>query len=138
MDMWTAVQTCFEKYAEFNGRARRSEYWWFWLFIAVCSILVGFVDDFFGTPIAGGVFALGTLMPCLAAGARRLHDTNRSGWLLALPLAPILLAFAGFYLDSSAVTLAGSVLTLGALAVQVYWLAGDTSAEPNRFGPVPE
>lgn len=138
MDMMTAVQTCFEKYAEFGGRARRAEYWWFWLFVFVCSILVSFVDDFFGTPIAGGLFALGTLVPALAAGARRLHDTDRSGWWLALPLGPMLLSFIGFFVGANAIVMIGSVLTLGTLVLQIYWLAADTMPSANRYGPVPE
>lgn len=138
MDMMTAVQTCFEKYADFEGRARRSEYWWFWLFIFVSSILAGFVDDFFGTPIAGGLFALGTLAPTLAAGARRLHDTDRTGWWLALPLAPLLLSFAGFFLGSNTIVLIGEVITLGVLALQIFWLASDSTSGPNRFGPSPK
>jgi uncharacterized membrane protein YhaH (DUF805 family) len=85
-----AVQRFFKKYAVFKGRASRSEYWWYALF----SFIVGVVLD--GLQYANRGFALvtllwglGTLVPSLALGFRRLHDVNRSGWWLLLALIPV-------------------------------------------------
>lgn len=85
MNFTDSVQTCFNKYADFNGRASRSEYWWFALGVALgCAILSAIA------PVAYAIFALGTLVPSLAAATRRLHDTNRSGWWQLIILVPII------------------------------------------------
>lgn len=106
MDAKTAVKTCFRKYATFSGRAARSEYWWFALFLIVAQIVLSVVDaamwhnaqmhvgpnyiDYVqqGGPL-GALFWLATIVPLLAAGARRLHDTNRSGWWQLLWFVPL-------------------------------------------------
>ncbi len=103
-----AVKTCFSKYADFKGRASRSEYWWYTLFIVLVSLALSAVNDTLST-----VFALATLLPSIAVAARRLHDTNRSGWLQLIVLIPI----------------------LGWL-VLLYFLVQEPK-EPNRFGEAP-
>lgn len=86
MTFTESVKTCFSKYASFEGVAARSEHWWFVLFIVVASALItAFVGDF-----ANFIFSLATLVPSLAVGARRLHDTDRSGWLQLLWLVPVI------------------------------------------------
>jgi len=102
---------CFKKYATFSGRARRSEYWFFALFNAIASFLLGFVDGMLGLASAetglgplGGLYALIVLIPSLAVAVRRLHDTDRSGWWLLLVFIPILGAIVlivFFFLDST-------------------------------------
>ena len=85
-----------KKYAEFNGRARRKEYWIFALFNAIFLILAAIIDNGVGTTMAGlpyglfySVYALGVIIPSLAVGVRRLHDTGKSGWFLLIALIPI-------------------------------------------------
>lgn len=85
MNFQDAVKTCFSKYADFNGRAKRPELWWFVLFCIIVSMLLSMV-----MPMISGLFSLATLLPSLAVGARRLHDTNRSGWLQLLWLIPVI------------------------------------------------
>ncbi len=85
MNFQTSVQTCFKKYAEFNGRASRSEYWWFALALFIASIIISKLSV-----TLGSVFSLATILPSLAVGARRLHDTDRSGWWQLLGLIPII------------------------------------------------
>lgn len=82
-----SVKICFNKYADFNGRARRSEYWWWFLFTVLLSIVASIVDAIlglnFGNGSSGPIQALANLavlLPTLAVTARRLHDTGRSGW----------------------------------------------------------
>jgi uncharacterized membrane protein YhaH (DUF805 family) len=81
-----AVKICFTKYAEFNGRARRSEFWWWVLFTFLLGIVAGIIDAILGTTnstgtgLIGSIANLAVLLPSLAVGARRLHDTGRSGW----------------------------------------------------------
>ncbi|CAM3689776.1 DUF805 domain-containing protein [Roseateles saccharophilus] len=85
MNFQQAIQTCFSKYVDFSGRASRSEYWWFFLFVVLgCAILWRFSYALYV------LFALGTLLPSLAAASRRLHDTGRSGWWQLIGLIPII------------------------------------------------
>ena len=76
-----AVKTCFNKYAEFNGRAARPEFWWFALFQFVVVVVL----DTIYRPL-GGLASLAMLLPGLAVAARRLHDIGKSGWFLLLLL----------------------------------------------------
>lgn len=87
MDFSTAVKTCFSKYADFTGRAQRSEYWYFFLFSFLVQSLIDLVLN---SDSASGLASLALLVPSLSAGARRLHDTGRSGWWQLLILIPIL------------------------------------------------
>lgn len=79
------ISTCFSKYAVFDGRASRSEFWWWVLFTFLVSLATGMVSE-----TLSALFPLGVLLPPLAVGARRLHDTDRSGWFLLLWLIPII------------------------------------------------
>jgi uncharacterized membrane protein YhaH (DUF805 family) len=99
MDFMTAVRTVLlEKYATFSGRARRSELWWFVLFSIIVSAILSVLDGLlFGTApdgqpvsILNALYSLAVLLPSIAVGARRLHDTGRSGWWLLLALIPVL------------------------------------------------
>lgn len=80
-----SISTCFIKYATFDGRASRPEFWWFILFTWLVSAGLGMIND-----VLSALFSLGVLIPSLAVGARRLHDTNRSGWLQLLWLLPVI------------------------------------------------
>jgi uncharacterized membrane protein YhaH (DUF805 family) len=85
MTFGESISTCFSKYAAFEGRAARSEYWWWFLFTFLASAASGIVSD-----KLSAIFSLLVLLPSLAVGARRLHDTDRSGWFLLLWLIPII------------------------------------------------
>ena len=84
MNLQQSITLCFSKYADFNGRASRPEYWWFALFIFLVSAALSMVSH-----VLPGIFALATLLPSLAVAARRLHDTERSGWWLLIGLVPM-------------------------------------------------
>jgi uncharacterized membrane protein YhaH (DUF805 family) len=85
MNFQDSIKVCFSKYADFTGRASRSEYWWFILFILLGSLAASMIG-----PITGGFFTLGTLLPTLAAASRRLHDTQRSGWWQLVGFVPVI------------------------------------------------
>ena len=105
MTFGESISTCFSKYADFNGRASQSEFWWWVLFTFLASAAAHIISE----PLAG-LFSLATLLPTLAVGARRLHDTDRSGWLQLIWLIPIF-----------------------GWIVLIVWLAQE-GKEPNRFG----
>ncbi len=88
------ISTCLSNYANFNGRARRSEFWWFWLFVVIVQVVVQtLIAVIVGTDsilysLLVFVLAIALAIPLYAAGARRLHDTGKSGWLQLLVLIP--------------------------------------------------
>ena len=86
-----------KKYAVFNGRARRKEYWYFVLFNILISMVLGIIDGATGSfnpemgiGLLGGVYSLAVLTPGIAVSIRRLHDTDRSGWWLFILLIPLI------------------------------------------------
>ena len=83
MNPIAAIGSAFSQYANFNGRARRSEYWWFAAFIFICELCLMFI------PILFVIFVLAILLPYLAVSVRRLHDVNRSGWWLLIGFIPL-------------------------------------------------
>ena len=86
-----------KKYAVFSGRARRKEYWYFFLFNIFVSIFLGVIDGVTGSSSAGagmgmlsGIYSLAVLIPGIAVTVRRLHDTDRNSWWLLIGLIPII------------------------------------------------
>jgi uncharacterized membrane protein YhaH (DUF805 family) len=89
--------TVLKKYAQFSGRARRKEYWYFVLINMLISIALSFIDSLTGNynPETGmgllsGIYALAVLIPSIAVGFRRLHDTGRSAWWFLIALIPLI------------------------------------------------
>ena len=111
MSFQDAVRTCLQqKYADFSGRARRSEYWFFFLFQVIVNAVAGFLDALFHTRYGGGSTGviqtlawLALLVPGLAVGVRRLHDTGHSGWWLLIGLVPLVgwIVLLVFFLQDS-------------------------------------
>ena len=86
-----------KKYAQFSGRARRKEYWYFVLFNMIFSFVLAMIDNQTGTlnPESGlgllsGIYSLAVLIPSIAVAFRRLHDTGRSAWWLLIGLIPLI------------------------------------------------
>ncbi len=109
MDFATSIKTVLNKYAVFSGRARRSEFWWWVLAVEVISIALQVA-----VPNVATLFGLAILVPNLAVGARRLHDTGRSGWWQLI------------------------VLTIIGIVVLIVWYAQDSKPGPNSHGPNPK
>lgn len=89
-----AIASVFSNYVNFSGRASRPEYWWFFLFMVLVSIVAAIIDAaLFGSKNGFGptsiVLTLATLLPGLAVGIRRLHDIDRTGWWTLIALVPI-------------------------------------------------
>lgn len=165
----------FKRYFDFKGRSRRKEYWMYTLFVVIVSFVLTFLDsmlglggsatgdaDLTGTSVgasgamSGGllsnIFSLATIIPSLAVGVRRLHDLDRSGWWILLPLGPILLglilmgasfmsAMSGGSAGFSGIALFGVIVMLGGLACAILllvWYCTPGTAGPNRFGEDPK
>ena len=105
-----------QNYANFSGRARRTEYWMFFLVYFVIALVIGVVEGLLS--IGGyltGIFALVHLLPSLGVTVRRLHDTGRSGWWILLSFIPI----------------------IGAL-VLLYFMVISGEPQDNAYGPNPK
>ncbi|OTL18377.1 DUF805 domain-containing protein [Acinetobacter pittii] len=105
-----AIFTCFKKFADFKGRARRREFWYFELFCVLLSLLLSFMNEDLAT-----LAMLITLIPNIAVNVRRLHDIDRSGWWMLIALVPIV----------------GVLLLL-------FWAAQEGNPSANQYGESPK
>lgn len=108
MTFQEAIKICFQKYADFNGRAKRPEFWWFVLFTFLASLILGIVSS-----MLSGLFSLAVIVPSLAVGARRLHDIGRSGWWQLIWLVPII-----------------------GWIILIYWCVQESNATANEYDEV--
>jgi uncharacterized membrane protein YhaH (DUF805 family) len=115
MSFGAAVRTVFSKYATFSGRARRSEYWWFYLFSILAYIVAAIIARAINTQIISLIVVLALIVPSLAVTARRLHDTDRSAWWMLISLVPLV----------------GGIIL-------IVFNCQDSSAGMNRFGASPK
>lgn len=102
-----------KNYVNFEGRATRPEFWWFFLFNVIVSLILNLFGPKVGTTLSG-IWSLAILLPYLGLSVRRLHDINKSGWYLLVGLIPLV----------------GWVLL-------VYWWAQPGERIENQYGPVP-
>lgn len=109
MTFTESIKVCLSNYANFNGRASRSEYWWFALFLVIGNVALSMLSDTLNM-----LFCLALLLPSLAAASRRLHDSDRSGWMQLIGLIP----FVGWL-------------------IVIYFLAQPGTEGSNRFGERP-
>ena len=102
----------FQKYCCFTGRASRSEYWWWFVFV----VIVGAILGMFGKTgeVLNGIAGLALFLPGLGLAVRRLHDINKSGWWVLLALIPV----------------------VGAI-ILIIWYVQDSDHYTNQYGPVP-
>ena len=109
-----AISAGFSNYVNFSGRACRSEYWYWILFIVIADIVTGIIDAALGIQLVTSIFGLVTLLPSLAIAIRRLHDLDRTGWWVLLGLIPL----------------------IGWIILLIWYVTKGTDG-PNRFGPDP-
>ncbi|MCH1437563.1 MAG: DUF805 domain-containing protein [Flavobacteriales bacterium] len=83
-----------QNYATFSGRARRSEYWYFFLFNIIVSFLVGIIAVMTGLMILPNLYSLAVLIPGIAVAVRRMHDVGKSGWFVLVPIYNLFLALS--------------------------------------------
>ena len=102
MNFAKSIEVCFNKYSNFEGRARKSEFWWFQLFCVIVQIVGTIIDLLLGyTELFVWIGYIIVLLPSLAVGARRLHDIGRSGWwqLLYLTIIGIIILIVWWVAD---------------------------------------
>jgi uncharacterized membrane protein YhaH (DUF805 family) len=111
-----------KKYAVFDGRARRMEYWMFILFNIIITVVLALIDYLTGTfspragvGLLGGLYALAVLIPSLAVTVRRLHDIGRTGWWILIGLIPV----------------------IGGIVLLIFMVL-DSESGPNEYGPNPK
>ena len=80
-----------KKYADFEGRARRKEYWYYVLFLTIFACLFAFVSALINNLILYYIFVLASIIPSIAVGVRRIHDVNKSGWFILIPIYNLIL-----------------------------------------------
>jgi len=110
------------KYFVFSGRARRKEYWMFFLFNLLATIVLVFIDSAIGMYSAengigllSGLYSLAVLIPSISVGVRRLHDTGKSGWWMLIALVPF----------------------IGSIVLLVFFVL-DSDPGSNQYGPNPK
>ena len=86
MNFQTAIRSGFQNYTNFKGRASRAEYWWWALFTVILSILLSSISD-----SLGNLGSLVTLLPSIAVAIRRVHDVDRAGWFILVPIYNLVL-----------------------------------------------
>lgn len=121
MGFGAAIGSAFRHYARFSGRAARSEYWWFYLFLILLFAVTLFIDGFYvadpdpqNIPYVTLGVGLAVMLPGLSVSIRRLHDTNRSGWWYLVQLVP----------------------AIGSIILLLFYVMRGTDGT-NRFGPDP-
>lgn len=90
MNFGDSIRVCLSKYATFQGRASRSELWFFYLFYVIVLMVAGIIDGIIGTDVVlYSLATFGLMLPIISATVRRLHDVNRSGWWYWIALVPL-------------------------------------------------
>ena len=113
MSFVDAIKSGFSNYVTFGGRAIRSEYWYWVLFVILAEIVTAIIDyGILGYQITTSLFGLAVFLPGLAVSIRRLHDLDRTGWWIFIGLIPLI----------------GAILL-------IVWYCGRGTVGANRFGP---
>ena len=112
MNFLESIQTCYKKFFDFSGRASKSEYWWFQLYNVIIYVLTFvFQGDL---ALLFSILVIANIIPTYAAAVRRIHDSDKSGWMVLIAVIPLI----GLYI--------------------IVLLIADGTKGKNRFGPKPK
>jgi len=149
MNFFQSINYCLKHYSDFNGRASRSEFWWFFLFenivVSIGEILdygfLSYLDADQEWGIFGTISLIALLLPSLAVGARRLHDINRSGWWQLLYCAVLVgeILDYGFlsYLDADQEWgIFGTISYIAFIPLIVWWCTKGTKKNNSHGKPI--
>ncbi len=109
-----AISMAFNKYCDFNGRASRSEFWWWQLFTAILGWVFAIIGYSINATWLSSIVSLALFLPSLGLAVRRLHDIDKSGWWYLLCLIPV----------------------VGWIVLIVWWCK-ESQPFDNQYGPVP-
>jgi uncharacterized membrane protein YhaH (DUF805 family) len=112
MGFWQAIVSGFSNYVSFSGRAVRSEYWYWTLFVFLCDVAALLIDTAIGVYVVSSLVHLAVLLPSVGLFVRRLHDLDRSAWWWLIALIPIV-----------------------GWIVLIIWFCTKGTLGSNRFGP---
>ena len=152
MSFGEAILSVFSKYATFSGRARRSEYWYFYLFNLIVAVGLSLLTVVIPSlKILSSIYSLAVFIPGLAVAVRRLHDIGKSGWTILILMIPsiifgIILSLYLFktydgYNPSTLLTILLGIFGLitFALAIMfIVWMCKDSQSNENQYGPNPK
>jgi uncharacterized membrane protein YhaH (DUF805 family) len=119
-------------YIDFQGRAARAKFWHYVLVYVAIAVVFAVLR----IRILSSLLALGLFLPSLGIGVRRLHDIDKTGWLVLLPIVPAFLAAFFMFMSTSLAALLGLV-SIGCWAYLIYLYAQPGMAGPNQYGADP-
>ena len=138
MDFGTSISVCFKKYFDFEGRASKSEFWFFYLFTIIILFAAGFLLGMFMPTdpsydnLVIWVIYLPLIFPLIAVTARRIHDFGRSGWMQCIFIPGYIVAeFLGY-------NAAGWIIWLATIVLFIVYVNQKSDNRKNKFGPVPK
>ena len=139
MNFPQSVSTCLKKYLDFKGRASRSEFWYFFLFSIIASVVAGGLIGALArpsdeVPIILFVVVIALTIPLLSVTVRRFHDFGVSGWMYCAFIPPLMISG---YIQDTQPSLAG-IIKLGTLVVFCVYVSQKPNKRKNKFGPVPK
>ena len=142
MEFKEAVKSGFDNLTNFEGRATREEFWWFWAAIAVPAIILNVILTS-SVPFVGWLIGLVATVLTLSAAVRRLHDSGRSGmWMVPflivttlITLLALLALLSGAWLLTLLVGYVGGLISLIVGLVVLFFLVKTGDVGPNRYGP---
>jgi uncharacterized membrane protein YhaH (DUF805 family) len=142
-----------KQYAVFSGRASRKEYWMFMLINLIIWLVLPFINGIIRGVLSYGqhqhpthkyllgiIYGLGVIIPAIAVGVRRLHDTNRSGWLVLLGMIPVALLVYPIINEPQGLGMVLCLLLIpfvGALILLIFYVQNSQPGE-NQYGPNPK
>ena len=138
MNFQEAISVCFKKYFDFEGRASKSEFWFFYLFTIIILFTAGFLLGMFMPTdpsydnLVIWVIYLPLIIPLIAVTARRIHDFGRSGWMQCIFIPGYIVAeFLGY-------NAAGWIIWLATIVLFIVYVNQKSDNRKNKFGPVPK
>ena len=143
MELREAVKSGLDNLTNFEGRATRSEFWWYWAAIAVPAIILSLILSSFLPPFVGALIGLAATGLAFSAAVRRLHDSGRPGmWMVPfvvvtslLTLVAFIALFSGAWVLALLASYVGAVIQIVVGLVVLYFLVQPSDTGSNRYGP---
>ena len=144
MSFGQAIASAFSKYFTFSGRARRSEYWFFYLFTIMINVPLSILS--LAVPelvILGNIVSIGLFFPSLCVTVRRFHDIGKSGWnILLFTVLPIVVyavaTIISIAIGTPLLIFFAAIFLIAMIVVYIIWMCRDSEPGYNKWGPNPK